>query len=283
MKSFTIAGSQLAMGASLGNSAIWIHTKADGAIERIFLNSIGESLVGTVNVRYAGRPERVDPFFSGLFAVGPRVVEIHPAYQRVRFSLVEAIDVVETTFVPFAKGDPGDDEPLVYVMVELENRDTVRHDLRVIASAMLRGSTPADVRARYDGGARELVAENASRSAMDSRYRRIRNPGEVRRRLRLRAVIRSNVSRRAERGHLGDGRPHRAAPMELRSRAVRAPPLLVCRRASMPKASRTRSSDTAACRCRRGARAHHRIARTDRSCKSSAHARSDDQSGRAVE
>jgi hypothetical protein len=58
MKSYTIAGSQLAMGASLGNSAIWIHTKGDGAIERIFLNSIGDSLVGTVNVRYAGPPER---------------------------------------------------------------------------------------------------------------------------------------------------------------------------------------------------------------------------------
>jgi hypothetical protein len=70
MKSFTIAGSQLAMGASLGNSAIWIHTKGDGAIERIFLNSIAKSFVGTVNVRYAGHPEHVDPCFPGLFAAG---------------------------------------------------------------------------------------------------------------------------------------------------------------------------------------------------------------------
>jgi hypothetical protein len=161
MKPYTIAGSQLAMGASLGNSAIWIHTKGDGAIERIFLNSIGKSLVGTVNARYAGHPEPVDPFFPGLFAAGPRILEIHPAYQRVRFQLVEAIDVAETTFLPFAKGDPGDDEPLVYVIVELENRDIVRHDLRVIASAMLRGSMPADVCARYDNGARALIARNA--------------------------------------------------------------------------------------------------------------------------
>ncbi len=160
MKSYTIAGSQLAMGASLGNSAIWIHTKGDGAIERAFLNSIGESLVGTVNVRYAGRPERADPFFPGLFAMGPRILEIHPAYQRVRFQLIEAINVTETTFLPFAKGDPGDDEPLVYVIVELENRDVIRHDLR-IASAMLRGSTPADVCARYDNGSRSLIAHNA--------------------------------------------------------------------------------------------------------------------------
>jgi hypothetical protein len=39
------------MGASLGNSAIWIQTKGDGAVERVFLNSIGQSLFGTVNVR----------------------------------------------------------------------------------------------------------------------------------------------------------------------------------------------------------------------------------------
>src|SRR6202042_574940 len=161
MKSYTIAGSQLAMGASLGNSAIWIHTKGDGAIERIFLNSIGESLVGTINLRYVGRPERVDPFFPGLFTMEPRILEIHPAYQRVRFQLIGAIDVVETTFLPFAKGAPGEDEPLVYVIVELENRDDLRHDLRVIASAMLRGSTPADVCARYDEGARALIARNA--------------------------------------------------------------------------------------------------------------------------
>lgn len=162
MESFSVAGSQLAMGASLGNSAIWIQTKGDGAIERIFLNSIGESLVGTVNVRYAGRPQGAESFFSGVFAGGPRALEIHPAYQRARFQNIEVIDISETTFVPFAKGDPGDDEPVVYVIVELENRDTIRHDLRVFASATLRGSTQADVCARYDHGAHALVAYNAS-------------------------------------------------------------------------------------------------------------------------
>ena len=163
MESFSVAGSQLAMGASLGNSAIWVQTKGDGAIERIFLNSIGESLVGTVDIRYAGRPEGAESFFSGVFAGGPRVLEIHPAYQRARFQNIAVIDVSETTFVPFAKGDPGDDEPLVYVIVELENRDTIRHDLRVFASAILRGSMSADVCARYDHGVHALVAYNASK------------------------------------------------------------------------------------------------------------------------
>jgi Bacterial alpha-L-rhamnosidase 6 hairpin glycosidase domain len=162
MESFSVAGSQLAMGASLGNSAVWIQTKGDGAIERIFLNSIGQSLVGTVNVRYAGRPEGAEPFFSGVFAGGPRALEIHPAYQRVRFQIIEVIDIAETTFLPFAKGDPGDDEPLVYVIVELENRDSIPHNLRVVASGVLCGSTAADVRVRYDDGAHALVAYNGS-------------------------------------------------------------------------------------------------------------------------
>lgn len=161
MESFSVAGSQLAMGASLGNSAVWIQTKGDGAIERIFLNSIGESLVGTVNVRYTGRPLNAASFFSGLFAAEPRMLEIHPAYQRVRFSLIEIIDVVETTFLPLAKGEPGDDDPVAYVMVELENRDVIKHDMRVIASAMLCGSTTSDIAARYDETARALVAHNA--------------------------------------------------------------------------------------------------------------------------
>jgi Amylo-alpha-1,6-glucosidase len=161
MESFSVAGSQLAMGASLGNSAIWIQTKGDGAIERVFSNSIAESLVGTVDVRYAGRPEHAESYFSGVFHVGPRALEIHPAYQRVRFRTIDVIEVAETTFLPFEQREPGDDKPVVYVVVELQNGDVIRHDLRVIASAMLRGSTFADVCARYDGGVRGLVAHNA--------------------------------------------------------------------------------------------------------------------------
>ena len=114
-------------------------------------------------MRYAGRPEGAQSFFSGVFAAGSRVLEIHPAYQRVRFQLIEVIQVTETTFVPLAKGEPGEDEPLAYVIVEVENGDTIRHDLRVTASAMLRGSTLADVGARYVQDARALVGYNAGK------------------------------------------------------------------------------------------------------------------------
>ena len=133
-----------------------------------------QSLVGTVNVRYAGRPERVDPFFPGLFAMGPRTVEIHPAYQRVRFQLIETIDVAETTFLPFANGDPGDDEPVVYVIVELENRDSVRQDLRVIASAHAsRKHAPPTFARATTTSALALVAHNASQPSVDSGFWRL--------------------------------------------------------------------------------------------------------------
>lgn len=162
MDSLRVAGGRLAMGASLGNSAIWIQTKGDGSIERVLLNSIGKALVGTVDARYAGRPEHATSLFSGIFAVGERTLEIHPAYQRVQFALIEVIDVAETTFVPLAGGEPGADEPVVYVIVELQNRDAIFHDVRVTASALLRGSTRSDVRARYDDAAGALVAQNGS-------------------------------------------------------------------------------------------------------------------------
>lgn len=162
MQSFTVPASQLAMGASLGNGAIFLHTKGDGAIERIFLNSIGRSLIGTVNLRYAGRPERSPSFFPTLFAEGPRTLQIHPAYQRVRFQVGGVVDIAETTFVPLAKGGPGEDEPLAYVIVELENHDDVRYDVRVTASAMLRGTSADDVWARYDDDFGALIARNVS-------------------------------------------------------------------------------------------------------------------------
>ena len=163
LPSFKLSASQLGMGASLGNSAVWIHMKRDGAIERIFLNKIAQSLVGTVCIRYGGRPQNSSSFFNGLFAEARRTVEIHPAYHSIQFCLAGVIEITETTFVPMAASEPGADDAMVRVIVELENRDTVPHDGWLIASALLRGTTPADIRTRYDSEAHAIVASNASR------------------------------------------------------------------------------------------------------------------------
>ncbi|MBV8727832.1 MAG: hypothetical protein JO233_08600, partial [Candidatus Eremiobacteraeota bacterium] len=54
LPAFTISDSELGMGASLGNSSIWINTKSTGALERVSPVAFPESFFGTIIVRYAG-------------------------------------------------------------------------------------------------------------------------------------------------------------------------------------------------------------------------------------
>ncbi len=174
LPSFTLSESNLGMGASYGNSALWIHTKGTGAIERIFLNDVGRALVGAVQVRYGARARRLDrrvPLLDGhpdndaYTAIypegGTRTFEIHPAYQRVRFRIARVIDIEETTFLPYGPGAPGDkDPPIVYVAVSLHNRDSDSHVIRVTCSAELCGTPRAQVASYFDESAHALVASN---------------------------------------------------------------------------------------------------------------------------
>lgn len=176
LPSFKITEANLGMGASLGNGAIWVNTKGTGAIERVFLNDVSQSLIGTVSLRFGAhsRPlgyAHLKPYtdenltYSGIFAApGDRIFEIHPAFQRVSYTVKSVLDVSETTFLPLGTAQPGhEDRPLVYVMVSVGNRDTTSHHIRVMGSATLRGSTPADIQARFDKSAKALVAWNKSR------------------------------------------------------------------------------------------------------------------------
>ncbi|HEY4434313.1 MAG TPA: hypothetical protein VGM99_07900, partial [Candidatus Cybelea sp.] len=180
LPSFTTMESNLGMGASLGNSAVWILTKGTGQIERVFLNDAAQSLIGTIGVQYGSRSKPLgslgfsdagepsdghdSPSYTQLFAdVGKRAFELHPAYQRVRYTLKSVIDIVETTFLPLGSAKPGhEDPPLVYIIVDVINRDTIAHHARVIGSAMLSGSTPADVQTRFEASAQALVSVNKS-------------------------------------------------------------------------------------------------------------------------
>ncbi len=176
LPTYSLLESDLGMGASYGNSAVWIHTKGTGALERVFLNSIGRPLLGGMSLRYGARSRWISEVgpsrngrdseenYCGLFAtVGARRFELHPAYQRVSFQLAGVVDVEETTFLPLSDARPGhDDPPIVYVTVSLRNRDDVAHHVRIVGSAMFRGSTPPDVQAYYEENARALVAFNAS-------------------------------------------------------------------------------------------------------------------------
>jgi hypothetical protein len=176
LPSFTISESYLGMGASLGNTAVWIHTKGTGAIERVFLNEAGVSMVGAVALRYGAharglssehRPYAGDsapPEYSAMYPeAGSRTFEVHPAFQRVHYTLANVIQIEETTFVPLGEVPPEHfDDPAVYVHVRIRNTDRDAHHVRIVGSAMLCGQTRPDIVTRYDERARALVAFNAS-------------------------------------------------------------------------------------------------------------------------
>src|SRR5437763_14157784 len=106
---YTVPDNALQMGASLGNSAVWINTKSTGAVERVFNIAAGESLVNTIAIGYAGCGDHpfagavtassgeqpAAPSYVGLHPSEPGTFEIHPAYQRHRFSLAGSIPVSE--------------------------------------------------------------------------------------------------------------------------------------------------------------------------------------------
>lgn len=170
---FRLPDSQLGMGASLGNSAVWINTKNTGVIERVFATAAGQSLIGTISLRYGamalplgvGRGLHQDGSadFIGLRPDGPkRQFDVHPAYQRVSYTLAGTISVEETTFVPLADGDLHGDPAVVYQGVRVTNRNHLAHRMRIIAFARLRGSTSPDIEATFDEGAGALVGWNRS-------------------------------------------------------------------------------------------------------------------------
>lgn len=176
LPAYIVADTDLAMGVSLGNSAIWVNTKGTGAIERVFNARVGESLFGAVSVRYGltarsfganhtgGCRDADEALSVPLHPDGAGSVELHPAYQRRRFSIAGSIRVSETTFVPLqdtalSQGDA----PAAYVLVEMTNDGTAAHALRVIGFARLRGTLEADVQAHYDSRIGALLASNRSR------------------------------------------------------------------------------------------------------------------------
>src|SRR5579863_9252356 len=51
---YTVSETELEVGASLGNSSVWLNSKSTGAIERVFSLERGTSFFGSVILRYAG-------------------------------------------------------------------------------------------------------------------------------------------------------------------------------------------------------------------------------------
>ncbi len=174
LPTYTLSTQHLGVGSSLGNSALWVNTKNTGDVERVFCVATGRSMVGAIAVRYAiaGRPLRdawrgtpgdsSTKVFTPLSVDRDAVsVEIHPAYQRRTFDVAGSLFVSETVFLPLLGGDNAEsDPPILYQLVEIENRGAVEHDLRVNGFARLRGDTAEDVSAIYDSELFGLLATN---------------------------------------------------------------------------------------------------------------------------
>ena len=174
LPSYHIPASRLGMGSSLGNSSLWVNTKNTGDIERIFCIAAGKTLVGSFSVRYGLVGRRVRDFWLGHehdpseksytpLDATPDVVtfDIHPAYQRRRFTLADGLSVRETVFLPLlARNEAQSDPPILYYLIEIENGSDRDHNIRVIGSARLRGETTENVMAEYDTSLQGLVATN---------------------------------------------------------------------------------------------------------------------------
>jgi glycogen debranching enzyme len=171
---YVVNEKDIAVGASLGNSSIWVNTKANGAIERIFNVSAAQSLFGTIYVRYAtaghrllarrrDAPEHKDESYVWLLPDAPATVEIHPAYQRRRYIVAGHIEVTETVWVPLQELTAGADPPLLHIDVELHNTAQFSPKIRAVGFARLRGSTIDDIRTRFLPDLGALVGHNTSR------------------------------------------------------------------------------------------------------------------------
>src|SRR5438105_13921420 len=158
LPSYTLPDDALAMGASLGNSALGVNTEGTGAIARVFSVDVAQSLVHAITIRYAGTdpypvagtdggstPQGpIAPLYARLHPAEPGTFEIHPAYQRHHFTLAGTVQVSETTFVPLTSED---DLPVPYQVVALHHGGPGTPPLRICGCARLRGPPPPDLKA----------------------------------------------------------------------------------------------------------------------------------------
>lgn len=158
------------MGASFGNSGIWINIKNTGAIERVFCIDHGQSAIGAITTRYAIGGDLLDrgqlnESNGSFISLRPdrllRKFELHPAFQRCTFTIADSVHIQETIFVPLT--DLGsDDPPVVFQMIELRNHHEQEREVRLLAFARMRGSLSEDVVVSYDDGLNAFAAYNLS-------------------------------------------------------------------------------------------------------------------------
>lgn len=167
LPSYELLDSDLPMGMSLGNSALFVITRRNGIIERVFSTALGTSPFGTIGVLFAlcGGAQKAaatdytdEPFVVLRPDDLTRRMELHPVYQRSRYTIAGSIAVSDTAFVPLNELPTNDsDPPFIYQIFEVSNTGARPYFVRATAFARLSGAMSADVRARYDEIAGALV------------------------------------------------------------------------------------------------------------------------------
>ena len=178
LPTYTISDWKLPHGSSLGNSSCWLTNKSTGAIEAIFGLNAGRDVFGSCMIRYCGvglrsagpemdlegRGERLrerDQNYVELNATGPGLFEIHPAYQKHRFTLPGHLEVEETVFLPTLNLEKG--IPLACVGVRLHNNSDEPRRVRAYSFAELSDGTEPNLSAHYDRNLGALVATDGER------------------------------------------------------------------------------------------------------------------------
>ncbi len=176
MPYYEVPDTQLCHGASLANLKLWLNTKATGAIERVFCNAAGRSLLGSVVVTYA-LPTRMlitsSPAPDCLRHEGANYVQvtqqgegtmrIYPFAQSHVFDLSGELSVVETLLVPKL---PEEDPPVALQRIEVTNGSSDDVTLLVTVYADLRGDMGEDLEVEFDDGLSALLVRNSSQPSL---------------------------------------------------------------------------------------------------------------------
>ncbi len=157
---YEVSDTQLAVGSTLGAPKVTVIIKANGAIEKVYSPSSGETLFGTFSLRHYDA-------VTGIWLAQdkPGTFIIHPEHQEHVFSLTNGVHIHESIFALSGEPEPGDevDPPAVYQTLRLRNNGAERVGIVTYAFIVLRGNTGHDMVASYDKKLGAILAWNKSK------------------------------------------------------------------------------------------------------------------------
>jgi hypothetical protein len=154
---YEIEDTELSAGSTLGAPKGAVVIKASGAIEKFYSSDLGATLLEGISIHFWDAPSGATrPKVNGRF-------RIHPDRQEYSYRIDEGVRVTETVVVLNSKPRGNRVDPLTaYLLLELYNESDETHVFESLIGALLRGSTPRDVRTSFDRTLDAVVAWNAS-------------------------------------------------------------------------------------------------------------------------